>query len=145
VINTISPGGVCPAWCQDEIGLDDAGILYPIESGRGFVVIGFSDTPTLVLKDPKPGKVPLPKSPRSRSGNPSVSIDWFEVPPGVKGILKIRKEREKFRFEVADKRSHLVKVENRSFLVTLMGTVGEEPASDGQHTIFTYGFRVAEQ
>jgi hypothetical protein len=92
VINTISPGGVCPAWCQDEIVLDDAGILFPIEPGRGYVVIGFTDTPTLVLKDPKPGKVPLPKSPRPRSGNaPSISIDWFEVPPGVKGVLKIRK------------------------------------------------------
>jgi hypothetical protein len=101
----------------------------------------------LVLKDPKPGKVPLPKSPRPRPENaPSISIDWYEVPPGVKGILKVRKLREKFRFEVADKRSHLVKAGNRSFLVKLMGTVGEDPASDGgQHTIFTYGFSVAEQ
>ena len=140
----ISPGAECPKWCRDEIDLDGAGILFPMEAGRGYVVMGFTDTPTIVLKDPKPGKVALPKSPRPPSGNaPSVSIDSFGVPPGFKGGLKVRKPQQIFRFEVADKRSHLLKSGNRSFLVSLSGTVGEDP--EGQHTIFTYGFKVAEQ
>jgi hypothetical protein len=144
-VHAISLGGVCPMWCQDEIDLDGTGILFPIEVGRGFVVMGFSDTPTIMLKDPKPGKVPLPKAMPRPKNAPNLSIDSFEIPPGVKGTLKIRSPQEKFRFEIANNRSHLVRAADRSFLVTLRGTVGEEPASDGQHTIFTYGFSVAEQ
>jgi hypothetical protein len=144
VVHIISPGGQCPAWCQDAIDLDSEGILFPIEAGRGFVVMGFTDAPTLTFKDPKPGKVPLPKSPRPQSGNaPSISIDSITLPGGSKDTYKIRSVQEKYRFEVADKRTHVVKAGDRLFLVNLTGPIGEDP--EGLHTIYTYGFSVAEQ
>ena len=142
-----SDGAPCRECEDDEFPLDDVGIMYVGTAGRGFVEMAFTDTPTLVLRDPQPGKVELPRRfrpPPDDPGDPVVEARTVDIPPGFKGTLKIRQQVGRVRFEVAGTRRHEVTLFDRAFAITL-SRPSEAPTTDGRGTIYGFQFTVVEQ